>query len=46
MHFLEWKLLHFDSVFTEVHKDQLWLDNGLALDRDNAITWTSVDAIY
>ena len=53
MHFREWKVLYFDTNFTEVcslgfnwQKNSVGLDNGLAPNRRQAIIWTNADPIH
>ena len=53
MLFLDWKVLYFDSNFTEVcsqgsnwQQPSIGSDNGLAPNRRQAIIWTNVDPIH
>ena len=53
MHFHEWKVLYFDSNFTEVCSQEsneqyssIGLDNGLAPIRLQAIIWTNEDPVH
>ena len=52
MHFREWKVLYFDSNFTEVcpqgsnrQSSSIGFDNGLAPNRRQAIIWTNAEPI-
>ena len=53
VHFHEWKVLYFDSNFTDIcSKGSNWqspsigLDNGLAPNRRQAIIWTNANPIH
>ena len=53
MHFYEWKVLYFDSHFTEVFSQgSIWqyssivADNGLVSIRRQAIFWTNGDPVH
>ena len=53
MHFREWKIFFFDWYFTEVRSYgsnwqylSIGLDNGLAPNRWQAITWTNAEPIH
>ena len=53
MHFYEWKVLYFDSNFTDVwsqatnwQKVSIVLGNGLVPSRQQAITWTNVGLVH
>ena len=52
IHFLEWKLLYFDSNLTVCSHRSNWQDviigsdNGLVHNRWQAITWTNDDQVY
>ena len=53
MRFHEWKILYFDSIFTEVcsqgpnwQYSSIGSDDGLAPTRRQAIIWTNADPFY
>ena len=53
MRFLEWKCLNCDSNFTDIYShwshlqyDSIGADNGLALNRRQAIIWTNDGQVY
>ena len=53
MHFREWKVLYFDSNFSEIcsydfnwHLPNIGLDSGLAPNRRQAIIWANADPTH
>ena len=53
MHFLEWKLLYFDSYFIEIYSQgsnfqyaSIGSDNGMMLNKQQVIIWTKGGLVY